>query len=375
MTATPAGAALGESEAEPLFRPLELPGLRLRNRVVMSPMSRYFCPRNVPTEEVAAYYGRRAANGVGLIISEGSYIGHPTAGSYPKVPHFHGAEALQGWRRVLAEVHAQGARMFPQLWHVGSFRQLGQSPDPAVPGIAPSAVLNRYAGNEHAPQPMTSRDMEEIVAAFAAAAKSAQELGFDGVELHGAHGYLIDQFFWPVTNRRRDAYGGSIPKRVRFAVEVVRAVRAAVGRQLPLSFRFSQWKQQDFQARLASSPQQLEAFLLPLREAGVSVFHASTRRWWEAEFPNSPLSLAGWVKKITGCPTIAVGSVGLDSTSFRRAGKASIEPLLERLGEGEFDLVAVGRALLADPAWANKVRNRDYAAIETFSAEAIERLF
>jgi 2,4-dienoyl-CoA reductase-like NADH-dependent reductase (Old Yellow Enzyme family) len=134
----------------------------------------------------------------------------------------------------------------------------------------------------------------------------------DGVEIHGAHGYLIDQFFWEGSNRRDDEYGGDLAGRSRFAIELIQAVRAAVGPDFPIIFRFSQWKQQDYTARLVQTPQALAAFLQPLSEAGVDIFHCSTRRFWEPEFDGSELNLAGWTRQLTGKPTITVGSVGLD---------------------------------------------------------------
>src|SRR5690606_31751349 len=139
---------------------------------------------------------------------------------------------------------------------------------------------------------------DAVVAAFAQAAADARALGFDAVEVHGAHGYLIDQFFWEGTNRRDDAYGGSIANRTRFAAEIIAAIRARVGADLPIILRFSQWKLQDYHARLVNSPTELEQFLTPLAEAGVDLFHCSTRRFWEPEFAGSDLTLAGWTRKL-----------------------------------------------------------------------------
>jgi 2,4-dienoyl-CoA reductase-like NADH-dependent reductase (Old Yellow Enzyme family) len=210
---------------------------------------------------------------------------------------------------------------------------------------------------------MTESDIADVIAGFAKSAGYAKQLGFDGVEIHGAHGYVIDQFFWDGTNQRDDLYGGSLEARTRFAAEIVEAVRDAVGRDFPLLLRFSQWKQQDFGAKLARDPGELERFLAPLVDAGVDCFHCSTRRFWEPEFPEtgSDLNLAGWTKRISGKATITVGSVGLTEdfiTAYRTQGAetAGIDRLLEMLARGDFDLVAVGRALIANPEWPNKVR-------------------
>ena len=136
-----------------------------------------------------------------------------------------------------------------------------------------------------------------------------------------------------------------------------------MGPDFPIIFRWSQWKQQDYTARLVHTPEELEQFLLPLSEAGVDIFHCSQRRFWEPEFEGSDLNLAGWVQKITGKPAITVGSVGLNAdfmpkageTTFREAETANLDDLVARMENNEFDLVAVGRALIANADWVNKV--------------------
>jgi 2,4-dienoyl-CoA reductase-like NADH-dependent reductase (Old Yellow Enzyme family) len=167
--------------------------------------------------------------------------------------------------------------------------------------------------------------------------------------------------------------------RSRFTVEIVKAIRAATGPDFPILLRYSQWKQQDYTARLVETPQLLEEFLAPLSDAGVDIFHCSTRRYWEPEFEGSDLNLAGWTKKLIGKPTMTVGSVGLNGDFFGAfAGKGSdtrsIDDLIERLDKGEFDLVAVGRALLQDPQWANKIHQGEVDKLETYSGDALATL-
>jgi 2,4-dienoyl-CoA reductase-like NADH-dependent reductase (Old Yellow Enzyme family) len=209
---------------------------------------------------------------------------------------------------------------------------------------------------------MTQSDIDAAIQAYAQAARSAQEVGFDGVELHGAHGYLIDQFFWEKTNQRTDRYGGDLAARTRFATEAIREVRQLVGSGFPVALRVSQWKIGDYEAKLAKTPAELEQFLRPLADAGVDIFDCSQRRFWDAEFEGSSLNLAGWTKKLTGKPTITVGSVTLGAdfaASFRTPDSVAItgiDELLDRLERREFDLVAVGRALIANPEWPAKVK-------------------
>jgi 2,4-dienoyl-CoA reductase-like NADH-dependent reductase (Old Yellow Enzyme family) len=294
------------------------------------------------------------------------------------VPHFYGEAALAGWKKVVDAVHAEGGKIVPQLWHVGSVRRIGTEPDASVPGYGPSEKLKDGQVVVHG---MTQQDIQDVIGAFAQAAKDAQSIGMDGVEIHGAHGYLVDQFFWEGSNQRTDEYGGSLANRSRFAIELIQAVRAAVGEGFPIIFRFSQWKQQDYTARLVQTSQALGEFLKPLSDAGVDIFHCSTRRFWEPEFDGSELNLAGWTRKLTGKPTITVGSVGLDGeflqfmvNTDKIAQPASLEKLLERLSNDEFDLVAVGRALLVDPDWAQKVRDGREQDILPFSRDALMTL-
>lgn len=381
MPETAASDAYTSRSVDALFKPFTAGPLSLDNRVVMAPMTRSQSPGKIPGENVAAYYRRRAEGGVGLIITEGCSPDHPGSSGYPSIPFFDREAPLAGWKRVLDEVHAAGARIMPQIWSVGSIRQPGMEPVPEEPSFGPSAVLHPFYADKGGEPPvaMTQRDIDTAIAAFARAAANAERLGFDGVEIHGAHSYLIDQFFWSVTNRRTDKYGGpSLADRTRFAVELMQAVRDAVSPEFPVLFRFSQWKQGDYRHKMAETPQDLEAFLTPLSEAGVDIFHASTRRFNDPEFEGSPLNLAGWTKKMTGKPTITVGSVGLDSDFLRSyvgkpSNKVGIDALIERLEREEFDLVAVGRALLADAAWPQKIRDGREAEIITFTPEHMKR--
>lgn len=361
-----------------LFEPFQLGSLQLPTRVVMAPMTRSFSPNGVPTDDVVEYYRRRAASGVGLIITEGTTVGHKASNGYPQVPRFYGEAPLAGWKAVVDAVHGAGGKIVPQLWHVGNVRHKGTEPEPDVPGYGPMEKLKDGQVVVHG---MTKQDIQDVIAAFAQAAKDAQAIGMDGVEIHGAHGYLIDQFFWEGSNQRTDEYGGSMSNRSRFAIELIQAVRAATGPDFPIIFRFSQWKQQDYTARLVTTPEALGEFLQPLSAAGVDIFHCSTRRFWEPEFEGSELNLAGWTRRLTDKPTITVGSVGLDGEFLqfmvktdKVAQPANIEGLLERLNKQEFDLVAVGRALICDPDWALKVREGRMQDILPFSREALKTL-
>lgn len=359
-----------------LFRPYQLSALNLPNRVVMAPMTRSVSPGGVPTAEVASYYRRRAENGVGLIITEATGVARPAALNEPDMPRLHGEAAFAGWKKVVDEVHAAGGRIAPQLVHVGH-KLSNTAPDwtPPAPYESPSGLS---VTGERAGQPMREADVADIIDAFARAATDAERLGFDGIELMGAHGYLINQFFYDHLNLRNDSYGGAtLVERSRFVVEILKATRSVVAPGFPVILRLSQWKPKDFNARLAETPRVLERWLGVLADAGVDAFHLSQPKFWQPAFPevDGELNLAGWAKKLTGVTTITVGSVGLSGDVYESfAGKIAhpspLDDLLARLERGEFDLVAVGRALLQDPAWLEKVRQGRVDQIAGFTPAA-----
>jgi 2,4-dienoyl-CoA reductase-like NADH-dependent reductase (Old Yellow Enzyme family) len=363
-----------------LFSSYRLNALDLPNRVVMAPMSRYVSLGGVPTAEVAAYYRRRAENGVGLIITEGTGIDRPAALNDPNMPLFHGEAALAGWKKVVDEVHAAGGRIAPQLTHVGQKRS-NTTPDWTAPAPYESPSGLSMTG-ERVGEPMSESDIANTVVAFARAAADAERLGFDGVELLGNHNYLINQFFWDQLNLRSDRYGGStLVQRSRFAVEILKAIRSMVSSGFPVILRLSQWKPKDVNARIAETPQALEQWLGVLAEAGADAFHFSQMKFWEPAFPevDGALNLAGWAKKLTGVTAVTVGAVGLsgdvnESFAGRSAQPAALDELLARLERGEFDLVAVGRALLQDSAWLEKVRHGRVNQIAAFTPAAFATL-
>lgn len=215
------------------FEPVRIPGATLANRIALAPMTRSRAGEGgVATALVTEYYTQRAS--AGLLISEGiqpSAVGQ----GYPFTPGLHSAEQVAAWRGVTDSVHAAGGRIFAQLMHSGRIGHPSLLPDGLVP-VAPSAVAARgqlFTGDGMkdfvTPHELTGAEVRETVAAYALAARNAVEAGFDGVELHGANGYLIHQFLAPGSNLRTDEWGGPVENRIRFAVEVVRAVAAAIG--------------------------------------------------------------------------------------------------------------------------------------------------
>ncbi len=357
----------------PFFEPFALRGMTVPNRFVMAPMTRDFSPGGVPGADVAEYYRKRAAGGVGLITTEGVGIDYPSSADWTGIPHMYGDAALAGWKAVVDAVHAEGGVIVPQLWHQGPLRNALRSARPDLIGDRPSGLWgtpglasydDEYIARMAAPtRPMTEEEIADVIAAFARSAKNAIDVGFDGIAIHGAHGYLIDSFFWADTNRRTDRWGGSTRARAEFGVEIVKAVRAEIGEDKPIIFRFSQHKQQDYNARFAETPEELGVVLGALADAGVDLFDASIRRFTLPAFEGSDLTLPGWARKLTGKPSMTVGGIGLNNwlqDTFKGRGETlainNLDEVRRLFDAGMFDMVAVGRALISDPEWVAKAR-------------------
>ncbi|WP_221892712.1 12-oxophytodienoate reductase [Pontivivens nitratireducens] len=364
---------------EVLTSGFDLGGLRLRNRIVMAPMTRECAPDGVPTLEMARYYARRAEGGVGMIVTEGAAPNEE--GRFGRnVPRLYGADALAGWARVVAPVKAAGAAILAQIWHVGGFTpSMINMPDSLdVSRVSPSGLA---ATGYPVGTAMTTRQIARTVRDYGQAARQAREVGFDGVEIHAAHGYLPDQFFWSESNLRKDCYGGDIAARCRFAAEVIHECKAQAGSDFIVTLRISQWKQLDFQARVVGTPEELSDWLKPLVASGVDGFHVSTRRFWDQVFSSSGASLASWVRRLSGRPVIAVGSALLDRDFKAADGKKrgalsprTLQWAADAIEDGEFDLIAFGRALLANPDLAQRLVSGEVAGLRDYDRSYLETL-
>lgn len=389
---------LKQRSAAGLFTPFRLKSLTLPNRIVMAPMGRCFADHGVIVDGYADYYRRRVEGGASLILGEASSIAKGGS-SNPTSPDFYGEAALAAWKAPIDAVHAAGGFFMPQLWHAGLARAPGTEPYVDVPSIGPSDWYIPNTDDKLRPRPghiygkpMTDTQIAEVIDQFANAAVAAQRLGCDGVEIHGAHGYLLDQFFWPFMNRRTDKYNGTMRDRARFAAEIVAEIRRRTGPDFPILFRYSQWKLQDYDAKTVENPDDIEQLVGPLIDAGVDLFHVSVRRFWEPAFDGSDLTLAGWTKKISGMPVMTVGSVTLDQpfgigtedyvahfqdaagAKLDYARPASLDRVIELFERGEFDLLAVGRAMLSNPDWARLVREDRHAELKPYSRDVLVSL-
>ncbi len=358
-----------------IFENYKLKNITLRNRIVMAPMTRNQSPGGIPTQEVVAYYSRRAKAEVGLIITEGIEVSHEASSAYPNVPRLDSIEAKEAWKKVVEEIKNNNGAVIAQLWHCGGFRKLGMQPNPEVPGHTASGLVKPGKKVAHE---MTLNDIKETIDAYASDAKICEEIGFDGVEIHGAHGYLIDNFFWSGTNIREDEYGGSIENRSQFVSDIIKSVRENVSENFIVGLRFSQWKQHDFEAKLASNPEELKTILTSPVESGLDYLHSSMRRFWESEFEGSNENLAYWTKKISKIPTISVGSVGLDSDFIDMTAPAtptSIDKAVDDITNDKYDLIAVGRALLSDHEWVLKMKEGRVNDVIPYTKDALLNLY
>lgn len=328
--------------------PFRLGSLDLPNRCVVAPMTRISADADgVPTAQMAAHYGAFARGGFGLIITEGTHPDAAQSQGYRDQPGIATPAQTAGWRAVTEPVHAAGGRIVLQLMHAGALVQDNRYTDEAV---APSAIqpagamASRYYGDGPFPTPraLARDEIAAIVDSFENAAANAMEAGFDGVEIHGANGYLPVQFLTPETNTRTDEYGGSLENRLRFHRETMAAVvRGVAGRGLA-GMRMSQSRSGDFNYKWSGGVDDAKAIFAALTAEGADFIHVSTHQGLDEEF-GSGHTLAGLAREFSGLPVIACGKLE-DPVRGEKL-----------LATGEADLVAIARGAIGDPSWPRKL--------------------
>jgi len=337
-----------ESPYPHLFSPFALRGLTLPNRAVMAPMSTEMGGRNGEvTPDMIAFYRERATGGVGLIIVEYTCVDPDTGRSNEYQLTLKDRRNLDGHRRLVRAVHDAGAKVFMQLQHSGQFANRAVLPD-GMP-VGPADIFSRKDPTRKTCRALTPDEVTGLAEAFGATAALAVEAGYDGVELHGAHGYLLSQFLSPLTNTRDDAWGGDFERRLAFPLAAVRAVRQALG-DLPISYRLSVDEFTPGGLTIAD----MELIAPRLVEAGVDMLHCSAGWGVGAAFEAvvEPMSTPeGWripyaarLRKAAGVPVITVGQI-----RWPEMAEAAI-------ASEQADLVALGRPMLADPFWAAKAK-------------------
>jgi len=318
-----------------LFEPITVKTMTLKNRIVFPPIATNYGLRN---ERALAYYTERAKGGAGLVILQGT-----------PVDPFASPKWVGGLKQLVGSIHQNGAAIGIQLWTGNEL--------PGGDKVAPSPK------DDH--REVTAGELGELIQRFAVAARAARDIGFDTIDVHGAHGYFLHQLFSPLTNRRTDAYGGSLQKRMTFGLECVRAIRKAVGPDYPVMYRLSAIENTPDGIQLADSV----AFGRELAHAGVDVLDVSAGSPGDkvnisipdATYPlGTHLELAAAIRVGANVPVVAVGRFN------------TREVCEKALGEGKADLIAIGRQLLADPHWPNKVREgREADVVECDSCNAM----
>jgi len=327
-----------------LFSPLELGPTHLANRVVMAPMTRSRSINNVPGEIAATYYAQRAE--AGLIVTEGTSPS-PNGLGYPRIPGLFNAAQVAGWKRVTDRVHAAGSKMFVQLMHTGRIGHPANLP-PGGRVLGPSAVptSEKMFVDPDGPQPiptaiaMTAEDIEYAIEEYAASSVLAIEAGFDGVELHGANGYLIDQFFNAASNRRTDEWGGPVANRIRFALEVCKRVEKHLGHDR-LGIRLSPFGAFNAMAPDGAPEELYELLARELSKLGLVYIHLVDHSSMGAP-PVPPTVKLKIRAAFTGKLILSGG--------YDRA--RAEHDLSENLG----DLIAFGRPFLANPKLVTRLR-------------------
>jgi 2,4-dienoyl-CoA reductase-like NADH-dependent reductase (Old Yellow Enzyme family) len=330
---------------EKLFENAQIGAWNLKTRTAMAPMTRCFADdqSGVVGPDVVEYYRKRAADGIGLIITEGTVIS-PQGKGNPGVPGLYSSEQIAAWKKVTEAVHAEGGTIIAQIWHVGRLTHhelTGGLPPQAPSAIQAEGLVHRLRKPYDLPEEMSIEGIQEVVFQYAQAAKNARKAGFDGVEIHGAHGYLIDQFNSDLTNKRTDRYGGNLAQRLTFMKEVLAAVIDAIGADRTL-IRFSLMKGTYSDNIIANPEEAIRTFTKAFKEVGVKMIHPSTMDFTQVLADGKTLHQL--VRKYWDRSIIGVGNLN--------PAKAE-----QSLKEGTIDVAAFGRPLIANPDFLHRIKN------------------
>lgn len=347
-----------------LFDALKIDGLQLANRAVVSPMTRVSAtPDGRATAQMAEYYRRFARGGFGLVITEGVYPDAAHSQGYENQPGIATDQQAEAWRPVVDAVHAEGVPIMMQLMHAGALVQYNRFIDQPV---GPSAVeprgeqmaMYRGHGTYTTPEALTEAGIIEIIDGFVAAARRARAVGFDGVEIHGANGYLLDGFLTDYSNRRCDDWGGGVGARVRMPARVLQSVRDALGNDYPIGIRLSQTKVNDMEHRWAGAEDDAALIFRTMAEAGASYLHLTGAGVVEPAYADDGPNLTAIARQRGGgIPVMTNG------------GLHDPDAALAMMADDGAALVSVGRGALANPDWPRRVR--DGGALREFSMDML----
>jgi len=331
--------------ADLLFSPFTIKHVTLRNRLGVAPITRMSSVADsIPRQDVLDFLVRRAENGAAIVYSEAIVTDYESAQGYPSQARLTTQRQLDAWARVTEKIRKAGAVSVMQMFHCG--RMAWPEVNPAGRSMAPSAITplqtNPLTGQPYPlPDVMSRFDIEHVIHGFVETAKGAVAAGFDGIEIHGAHGYLINQFLSSYSNRRDDDYGGSVERRCRFAVEVIRAVRAVVPSDRLLLFRISNWGVADMKVSLFESAAEWLEVIGRLDREALDALSVSTYDFRRPAF-ETDLTMAALTRQATQLPLLICGRI------FDRA---SAEAALENA-----DIALSAKSILLNPDWVADVR-------------------
>jgi 2,4-dienoyl-CoA reductase-like NADH-dependent reductase (Old Yellow Enzyme family) len=352
-----------------LLSPIQLGPVFLKNRIAVAPMTRVSATEDGRvTDDMVRYYKRFAAGGFGLVITEGTYPDLAYSQGYLHQPGIASDEQAETWRPVVDAVHNAGAQIVMQLMHAGA---LSQGNYWKQESIGPSAVrpkgeqmaFYRGEGPYRMPREISDDEISLLIADFSAAAARAKAAGFDGVEIHGANGYILDQFLTDYTNQRTDRYGGFTENRARLLIEVIQSVRDSVGRDYAVGIRISQGKVNDYVHKWANGQSDAQIIFEGLAVAGVNYVHTTEHDAQAPAFGSDNSdgdTLAGYAKRFSNVPVIANGKLG------------NPEAANAMLAEGKADVIALGKTALANRDWPQRAANRQ--AIDEFDFALLQPL-
>jgi len=328
-----------------LFSPFKLNGFNLKNRIGVAPMTRMSSPGDsIPRQDVLDFLVRRAQNGAAIVYTEAIVTDYESAQGYPKQARLTTQRQIDAWKPVVQGIQQAGAVAVMQMFHCG--RMAWPEVNPAGRVIAPSAIApkqdNPMTGSPYPlPEAMTQFDIDHVINGFVETAKGAVEAGFDGIEIHGAHGYLINSFLSSYSNQRTDAYGGSVENRYRFAHEVIEAVRRVVPRDRLLLFRISNWGVADMNVSLFESQTEWQQMIRLLSAEPIDAISVSTYDYSAKAF-GTDQTMAQLTRAVTDLPIMICGKI---------YDRASAEDALEHA-----DIVLSAKSILLNPNWVEDVR-------------------
>ena len=331
--------------SDSLFSPFKIKNFNLKNRIGVAPMTRMSSPGDsVPRRDVLDFLVRRAQKGAAIVYTEAIVTDYESAQGYPKQARLVTQRQIDAWKPVVKAIQQEGAVAIMQMFHCG--RMAWPEVNPAGRVIAPSAITpkqdNPMTGSPYPlPDAMTQFDIDHVINGFVETARGAVEAGFDGIEIHGAHGYLINNFLSSYSNQRTDAYGGSVEKRYRFAHEVIEAVRKVVPRERLLTFRISNWGVAAMEVSLFDSKAEWQQIIKLLSAEPIDAISVSTYGYSDKAF-GTDQNMARITREVTDLPIMICGKI---------YDRASADDALQ-----DADIVLSAKSILLNPNWVEDIR-------------------